>query len=439
MQLFQMIIVDDEPMIRSGLVKSINWEELGFEVVGAFGSGAEAIEFLASAQVEVVFTDVVMKNGTGIDIAEWISAHKPGIQVVLLTGYSDFETARKAVACKVIRYMLTKPTDITELKAVFTQVHEVLLQRRNSMALSSVAVYLNSDCADIQLPAITLSDGMHITGTISGSIGKRVAIWCCPADKAAELAQAIEELHGINPLLKNGRICRFDTLPAMLQTLSGTQIDSTQQGLWNEQILNQQIQSAFDEGEYRRLDELFAKIRMLDAPKHVVLFAAYVIDLNYYIYCAKEKIQEERDIRVHLIAVMEGKEPVEQLIRCVHALVESCERNFSRNSDHLLSFVDRYLESHLSEGASLAEIAQQMHYSPGYLGRLFKERAGKSFTDYEIEFKIRKAAAMLEDTTLHVKEIGQRIGYSDAQHFSETFRNIMGISPAGYRKSLREQ
>lgn len=439
MRLFQMIIVEDEPMIRSCLVKNIDWKELGFEVVGAFDSGAEAIDFLARAQVEVVFTDVVMKNGTGIDIAEWISAHKPGIQVILLTGYSDFETARKAVACKVIRYMLTKPTDIAELKAVFIRVHKDLMQRNNSMVLSSVAVYLNSDCTDIQLPVISLSDGMHITGMVSGFMGKQVAIWCCPAGKVAELAQAVEALHGINPLLKNGKICRFDTLPAMLQTLSETQIDSTQQGSWNEQILNQQIQSAFDEGEYRRLDDLFAKVCMPDVPKHVVLFAAYVIDLNYCIYCAKEKIQEERDIRAHLIAVMEGKETVEQLIRCVHALVESCERHHSRNSDHLLSFVDHYLESHLSEGASLAEIAQEMHYNPGYLGRLFKERAGKSFTDYEIEFKIRKAAAMLEDTTLHVKEIGQRIGYSDAQHFSETFRSIMGISPAGYRKSLRKQ
>lgn len=172
MRLFQMIIVDDEPMICSGLMKNIDWEKLGFKVVGAFGSGAEAIEYLARSQVDVVFTDVVMKNGTGIDIAEWVNVHKPGIQVVLLTGYSDFETARKAVACKVIRYMLTKPTDIAELKTVFTQVHEELTQRYDSMALSSVAVYLNTDCTDSKLPVITLSDGMDITGMVSGSMEK---------------------------------------------------------------------------------------------------------------------------------------------------------------------------------------------------------------------------------------------------------------------------
>lgn len=439
MRLYQMIIVDDEPMIRSGLVRNIHWDELGFEVVGAFGSGAEAIEYLANSQVDVVFTDVVMKNGTGIDIAEWVNVHKPGIQVVLLTGYSDFETARKAVACKVIRYMLTKPTDIAELKTVFTQVREELMQRYDSMALSSVAVYLNTDCTDIQLPVITLSNGMDIAGMVSGSMGKRVAIWCCPTHQKTELVNAIERLHKENPLLKNGKICCFDTLSDMLQTLSEAQIDSTQQGLWNEQILNKQIQSAFDECEYRRLDELFTRMRMLDAPKHVVLFAAYVIDLNYCIYCAREKIQEERDIRVHLIAIMEGNETVAHLARCVHALVESCERHHSRNSDHLLAFVDNYLETHLSGNASLQDIAQQMHYNSGYLGRLFKERAGKSFTDYEIEFKIRKASAMLEDTTLHVKEISQRIGYSDTQHFSETFRNIMGITPTEYRKNLRKR
>ena len=436
MRLFQMIVVDDEQRIRAGLVKNIHWEALGFEVVGAFGSGAEAIAYLAHSRVDVVFTDIVMKNGTGIDIAEWVNVHKPGIQVVLLTGFSDFDTARRAVACKVVRYLLTKPTDIGELKAVFAQVHAELMQRCDSMALSGVVMYLDAACAEARLPVVRLSGGMEVDGSVSGSIGNRVAIWCCPASYAEELTKAVEHLQAEEPLLGDGKICCFETLPDMLQTLSEPQGDSGRRGSWDEQSLREQIQNAFEACEYQRLDELFSQMQTQDAPEHVVLFAAYVVDLNYCMYCAREGIREEREIRAHLIAVMEGRETAEHLTRCVHALVDSCQRHRSRGSDHLLAFVDDYLENHLTGKASLQEIAQQMYFNAGYLGRLFKEREGKSFTEYEIEFKMRKAAAMLEDTNLRVKEIGQRVGYSDTQYFSETFRDKMGMTPTEYRKNL---
>lgn len=126
---YKLLIADDEKIIREGLAKNIDWNALGFCVQGVFSGGEEIIEYLKNQRADVLFTDVMMSHGTGLEAAQWINAYRPEMRVVLLTGYTDFETARQAIECRVVQHMITKPTQPAQIRHVFAQVlGELLIQ-----------------------------------------------------------------------------------------------------------------------------------------------------------------------------------------------------------------------------------------------------------------------------------------------------------------------
>ena len=132
MDKLRLIIADDEKIIRDGLTSSVDYTKLGFSVDAVFEDGSQIIEYLKDNDADVVFTDVVMNNISGIEVAEWINAFRPHITVVLLTGYSDFEIARRAVECHVVKHIILKPTSLSEIKHVFSGIYGEYLMNHDS-------------------------------------------------------------------------------------------------------------------------------------------------------------------------------------------------------------------------------------------------------------------------------------------------------------------
>ena len=70
--MYKLIIADDEEIICESLAKLINWEELGFEIVGSLEDGSDVIELLNNMPVDVVLTDIYMNHMSGIDVARFV-------------------------------------------------------------------------------------------------------------------------------------------------------------------------------------------------------------------------------------------------------------------------------------------------------------------------------------------------------------------------------
>lgn len=119
--MYQVIVVDDEQVIRNGIKNFINYEMKDFNVLYCFSDGAEAIEFLKANDIDLVISDIRMTHVSGIDLAKYISENKPSTKVILLSGYREFEYARSAIQYGVINYIL-KPTNFVEFKDILTQV-----------------------------------------------------------------------------------------------------------------------------------------------------------------------------------------------------------------------------------------------------------------------------------------------------------------------------
>jgi two-component system response regulator YesN len=119
--MYQVIVVDDELVIRSGITNFISSEIEDFEVLHSFSDGAEAIDFIKTNDIDLIVSDIRMTHVSGIELAKYISENKPYIKVILLSGYREFEYARSAIQYGVKNYIL-KPTNFIELKEVLSQV-----------------------------------------------------------------------------------------------------------------------------------------------------------------------------------------------------------------------------------------------------------------------------------------------------------------------------
>ncbi|WP_219835773.1 response regulator [Paenibacillus sp. R14(2021)] len=133
---YHILIVDDEPIVRNGLV-NFAWETFGFECVGACGNGREALEWLNCNAVDVVLTDIKMPGIDGVELSGHIQERYPDILVVLLTGYNEFSYAQRAIKSGVFDYLL-KPAEDSEFENVLAKCTEALRERERSKELLHV-------------------------------------------------------------------------------------------------------------------------------------------------------------------------------------------------------------------------------------------------------------------------------------------------------------
>ena len=117
MKLLKLVIVDDEPILLEGLIKTFDWNAMGFQVVGSARNGEQAIEVIKEKRPHVVLTDIRMKKISGLMVMEEIENLGIDCLFVVLSAYRDFEYAQQACDLGAYAYLL-KP--ITEEKLTET-------------------------------------------------------------------------------------------------------------------------------------------------------------------------------------------------------------------------------------------------------------------------------------------------------------------------------
>jgi AraC family transcriptional regulator len=99
--------------------------------------------------------------------------------------------------------------------------------------------------------------------------------------------------------------------------------------------------------------------------------------------------------------------------------------------------VIEYINEHLSQDLSLAELAAVVNLSPNYFVTLFKRSTGLSPHQYVIHCRIERAKALLAENKLPIIEVCDRVGFQNPSHFTAVFRRFMGTTPKAYREETR--
>lgn len=125
MGLYTVLLVDDEPEIREGIIRKIDWNRYGFEIIGSAENGQDALELAEQRQPDVVMTDVMMPFMDGLELGERLMRSMPSVKLIMFSGADDFEYVQRALKIKAVEYVL-KPIDAAELGETLIKLKDIL-------------------------------------------------------------------------------------------------------------------------------------------------------------------------------------------------------------------------------------------------------------------------------------------------------------------------
>ncbi|MDI9217137.1 response regulator transcription factor [Clostridium tertium] len=129
--MLKVLIIDDEPYVREGLKHIINWRENGFEICGEAADGDEGYSKVLELKPDIILIDIQMPGKLGLDIIK--GAKESGIKgkFIVISGYSNFEYAQKAITYGVKEYLL-KPIDEDELLEIALKLRKEIEEEKKS-------------------------------------------------------------------------------------------------------------------------------------------------------------------------------------------------------------------------------------------------------------------------------------------------------------------
>lgn len=120
--MIKVYLVEDEPLVRRGIISIMPFERYGMQLVGEASSAEEAMAALEKTEVDLVFTDISMPGMNGLDFIRELKLRKPGVRAVVLTCHQDFDYLQQALRLGAIDYMVKTLFDEQSVEALLGRV-----------------------------------------------------------------------------------------------------------------------------------------------------------------------------------------------------------------------------------------------------------------------------------------------------------------------------
>ncbi|MGO4544568.1 response regulator [Paenibacillus sp. 2TAB23] len=397
--MWKLVIADDEPRIRRGLMQVLPWEELGIEVVGEAEDGIEALEVARSTKPDLIFVDINMPFLDGLAFVEQLQLEYKCL-VVVITGYDEFTYAQKAVKLSVFDYIL-KPVVKSQLKELIDRA--VIELEKNKIkeefqAFTSKQLHNNS---------LLIRDNF-LRRWISG-------LW-----EPDEVVENIEYLK--LPISASTRL-------AVFKVVQSTNVGTVKKE-WGKDLLEFASRNIIE-------DILAASgqhVVLEDERGYIVIFSPIPDESEWITQCMAIQTKfEEILARMVIYSDKVLSDGFLHADRVYNELVKDINAKGSLSPVVLLAkkFVE---QAYAMPNLSLQEVADQVRVSPTYLSKLLKKEIGASFIDYLTDVRIKHAVLLMNDTSYKVYEIAEKVGYNSQHYFSNAFKKKTGVSPNSYRK-----
>ena len=400
--LLSVVVADDEQELLGAVCQLIDWEGIGFKLVGRASNGLDALQLVEELQPDFLLTDIHMPFISGTALAAQVKAVQPLIQVAFLSGYDEFEYAQQGIASEVIAYLL-KPISMAQLTQEIIEIHRKIEKKQADFSAA------RQDASNYQaVAAAMLLDCYFYTGRVEnlkalsrmGLAPESIrsvtvaALSCADAD-----AQACQTALGAaEKFLSRQYPCRgFCSAGRIVLLLT------SENGFL-------QLHAAID--ELRR-----ALKRLLDLDVSAGISKEHAPDADFH-EAYKEAMEALKTAETESgFCAADGQSGIDQL----------CGR--------VLQIIDK---EYMDETLTLQSVSDRLHVSASYLGPNIKKNAGDTFINLLIRKRMAVALNLLQSSDSRIAEIARRCGYSDQSYFGYCFKKFYGVSPAKMRQE-REQ
>ena len=400
--LLSVVVADDEQELLGAVCQLIDWEGIGFRLVGRASNGLDALQLVEELQPDFLLTDIHMPFISGTALAAQVKAVQPLIQVAFLSGYDEFEYAQQGIASEVIAYLL-KPISMAQLTQELIEIHRKIEKKQADFSAArqdvsnhqAVAAAMLLDCY-FYTGRVENLKALSRMGLAPESIRSvTVAALSC-ADADAQACQTA--LGAAEKFLSRQYPCRgFCSAGRIVLLLT------SENGFL-------QLHAAID--ELRR-----ALKRLLDLDVSAGISKEHAPDADFH-EAYKEAMEALKTAETESgFCAADGQSGIDQL----------CGR--------VLQIIDK---EYMDETLTLQSVSDRLHVSASYLGPNIKKNAGDTFINLLIRKRMAVALNLLQSSDSRIAEIARRCGYSDQSYFGYCFKKFYGVSPAKMRQE-REQ
>lgn len=483
--MLQVLIVDDEPWVAYGIAHMIDWNSLGYEIIGEVYDGQHALEMITELLPDLVISDIRMPGLSGIELLERIRGLQLETKVILVSGYTDFEYAQKAIRYGAFDY-LVKQIDALKLEEA---IHRLTVEMNRKREAYEEYNLLQGDLFEWLNPAnkFTIED-FQVNQEVTGMLPDYRFICCLyPADSSPGIAEGVHQYPHVSVTsLRTGYdkislLLNYDEHMEPLELLdfiTNELSDARYIGISGIGGATTPISRLYQESEIVMFSACFHQTEQLAHYKPPVistLIRKCLLKLeqsikekdNGQVEVLLEQISTEcRHSRIYIdrIAIIYNQVisiihkyhhqlspdneleflSYEQIIRMYHtpeqlftrmkSLLEQLSEQDIHVSNEAVEKIIAYINSRYMHDLSLSEIAKMFHLSLGYLSTLIKKETGVTYSEYIMHKRLSMAKELLGDSSLSVAEVVEQIGYKDYYHFNKLFKKNFGITPSQYRK-----
>lgn len=494
----QVVVAEDEAVLRQGIVQKIQNYDRDFTVVAEASNGQEALDAISRLAPELLITDVKMPVMDGLELIRTVQRRYPKVKIIILSGYSDFSYLQQAIRCGVSSYLL-KPLEENALEDILRDLKSAIAseQYRHKQtvvysldysqhsaqplvhALFSVLLgNLNYDSGDLYLQRLCQERPQPHWDSLLERLIPDMVDWSVAEEESNRMAVSIRLPEGARADFQQAAAALQrrlqDFYPALPITIATSQYPVKTDDLWMctqrlHHLMQQRCIPAKSAVFLLERDELLhlpeapaiVKLRIGDSLGQLIDerdTAAIRQELSLVFRYMVDHQVSQRDFQkviLHIIRTCEFS-GVHASATCAQRILRTLSTCFDQEVlaeclvdsmlEHLFpeeyapglgTQLVSYVEQHFVHLDQLEEITQVFHYSYAYLSRLFKKQTGKSINKFVLEKRLDLAKALIENNdNMNMTQVAELSGFSDRRNFLRSFKAYTGLSPTEYKSNI---
>ena len=491
--MFKVLIVEDEAGPADYLQSIIESSCPDYSVAGIAEHGSRALELVDEIQPDLIITDVKMPVMDGITLVKSLKNEYPNIPVLIVSGHQDFEYARSALDTGVIGYLI-KPVKPQQLRDVLSEQKKKLLVRKRTILHDYLVNLVHSGYSDKQLYSekmenekfrialfrigarpsyfnrnsiIDLSelsdDRIHsISGRDSGekffittdeTITGKYFEWTVRefADQCIEKTETIifsgEETPAVDlnntvkrmykeldsliipgkRIFHSGKVSsdfEYFRDPVLFDKLNYS-LDSQRPDLLKKTVMEESALWQRKEYSYMVIEIILRKILHHIINRNSENDSISMTDIEHLL---EDRLSATEDYRG--ITEMSAELAVE-----ISGMKE--QSHFKPETPVFFTEISHWIEENYKKPLTLAIVSEKYHISPSYLSKLFRKYGETSFCGFLNTVRISAAKRIMTGSgDILLKDVAEMAGFNDPYYFSRVFKNVTGMSPSEYSRSI---
>ena len=452
--MIRVFVVDDEKLVRRGIIGLIDWEKYGMEVVGDSGNSQETLEFLKREEVDLLFSDLEMPGLSGVPFLQEVKKVRPEIQIVVLTMHQEFELIQQSLRVGILDYITKAQIEGENVDAFMESIREryretvrytQLSERRvgpeeisiweapdkkQGKAFAGLLKKAGVSFEKLDDRHLLLQEGVQTDEFLKAPEAEQSSLICLTEVKGIAYSQLEDLLKGT----VKEKLFQDREPGRMVYEYRYPELVNTQPGESRKTVLELSMKMEFMLVQ-KVYEETLEIIRHAALNNEERVAAFYHFNLHWCEFSGKdfsryfEKVGSFRwwyewkgwfdEIRKKVLErVGEDREELES-IQAIHQAMN-------------------YIREHMDREITLEELLRLTGMSKSYFSRNFKDVTGKTFVTYLNDMRIETAKKYLTETKQPIYWIASQVGYVDEHYFRRVFRERTGVTQNSFVKSARK-